>query len=232
MIHPRLLGNTIDGSNSRENVARMLASGMLMNSEGWIEGPPDKIIQSPIPEAYTQAKIKPTGSILHSNSAPGLTPWQSLIKYWTRKDITGEAHFQVPLSFPGIQAVPVTRKADCNYKGNFFYKDGEAKGYVSFETADLGQASLKTKEWELDQLEFMISVNFLICLCYDAACSACPTPYSSGIDYHSKFKEWSIYTGKTCPGAARIRQMDYIRIEVANRLAEFFKQCGGKCVGT
>jgi len=227
MIHPAFMGHTLSGDNTKENVAKFLAGGLTLDKDGWLYG--DNVIVAPIPEAFTQARIEPIGAILHSNAAPRLTPWQNLIKFWARTDISGEAHFQVPMTGPGIQAVPLGRKADCNYKGNFFFKDGKPRGYISFETADFGGASLPTTVWSPSQLDFMIAVNFLSCVAYKTACSQCPTPYSSGIDYHSKFKEWSVFTGKTCPGAARIRQMDYIRSEVASRLIEYYAQCGGSC---
>lgn len=228
MIHPSFMGNTLSGDNTKENVARYLAGGLILNSEGWFEGPTCNI--APVePEASTQAKIKPIGSILHSNAAPRYTKAIALLLYWRRKDVNGEAHFQVDDSGIGTQAIPIFRKADCNAKGNFFYKNGQPRGYISYETSDFGGATLSTTPWSLGQLEFMIATNFLMCAAEGTACSQCPTPYSSGIDYHSKFPEWSIYKGKTCPGAARIRQMDYVRTEVAKRLAEYFSQCGGSC---
>lgn len=229
MIHPVLMGDTLSGDNTKLNVALYLTGGHLIDHEGWIIGPSCRPTVPELPEASTQAKIQPIGAILHSNAAPRLTPTQALMNFWRRKDITGEAHFQVGIDGQTEQAIPIFRKADCNAKGNFFYKDGKPRGYISFETADFGGATLSTTPWTLPQMEFMISANFLICLAAGTSCQQCPGPYSSGIDYHSKFKEWSIYTGKTCPGAARIRQMDYLRFGVAERLAEFYKQCGGSC---
>jgi len=221
MTHPAFQGLTLDGTNTKENVAKFLAGGHILDAEGWVHGPNNSI--EPIPEAFTQNKINPRTFILHSNAAPAYTRPERLIMFWRRKDINGEAHFQVDWN-KAKQAIPMSRRADCNFKANNFA--------ISFETADNGAKTLPDTPWFLGQLEFMTSVMFLGCVAYNMPCSQAPSWFSGGIDYHSKFKEWSSFTGKTCPGAARIRQMDYVRSKVATKLAEYYKQCGGSCPGT
>lgn len=230
MLHPKLQGTTLDGSNTKENVALYLTHGqMVMDHEGWIRGP--GCIHAPIPEATTQPIIVPHMGILHSNAAPYYTAAERLIAYWRRNDINGEAHFQNDYGPQITQALPVTRRADCNYKANSFMVDGVLHGAISFESADDGGSTLERTPWNLNQLESFASVLFLIKVCYPEHfwCTPCTNPFDKGIDYHSKFREWSSYTGKTCPGAARIRQMDHIRRDVQLRVAEFQKQCGGTC---
>jgi hypothetical protein len=68
-----------------------------------------------------------------------------------------------------------------------------------------------------------------ICVAYRIPCTATTSAYGAGIGYHSQFPEWSIYVGKTCPGAARIRQMDQLRRMVAERVATFHNRAGGSC---
>lgn len=229
-LHPEFLGPTLLGDNTKENVARFLSGGHILDAEGWVHGP--KVIRTPIPEAFTQPLITPELVILHSNAAPSYTRAERLIAFWRRADINGEAHLQLDLNGTGYQAIPVSRRADCNYKVNSFFKNGKRCGAISWETADNGAATLPVTPWNMDMLDTLISFNFLFCAAYKIGCGACPSPFSTGIDYHSKFREWSSFTGKTCPGASRIRQMDYVRTEVASRLAEYYRQCGGACRGS
>jgi hypothetical protein len=66
-------------------------------------------------------------------------------------------------------------------------------------------------------------------VCYGIACTN-PTRWDdTGIGHHCQYPEWSSYTGKTCPGAARIRQMDYVRHTVAGMLADYSKATGWQC---
>ena len=230
MLHPAFQGRTLDGTNSKENVAKFLSGGHILDSEGFIFGP--NAFPSPIPENLTQPAIKPELIILHSNAGPTYSKWQALIAFIKRADVDKDFHFDVDLDGKAAQAISIFRRADCNYKANRFLKNGKWCGAISFETADKGYPTLENTEWNFAQLETLIGFSFLFCVACSISCQACPSPYSSGIDYHSKFKEWSNVTGKTCPGAARIRQMDYVRTEVAKRLAEYYRQCGGSCPGT
>jgi hypothetical protein len=209
----------------------------------WVHGPAGLTTIKPIPEAYTQSLIRPIGSIQHSNAGPHETPWWNLWAYMNRSDITGEAHFQLD-GVDGddthlVQLIPLNRRADCNYKGNYFVKDGLPRGYVSFETQDNGAASLPVTPWSIGnineggsiwgQIDVLIAVNTLICVTYGSWCSV-PTHWQdSGIGHHSQYKEWSVYVGKTCPGEARIRQMDYLRQQVAIKLAAFSDATGWRC---
>jgi hypothetical protein len=228
MLHPAFHGTTIDGTNTKENVALYLTKGrLLLADDGTLYG--SHALYQPIPEASTQPRITPIMGILHSNAAPAYTRWERLVAYWRRADITGEAHFQVDLSGLGIQALPVTRRADCNFKANSFIKNGTLCGAISYETADYGAATLANTEWNLEQLEFIISSMFLFCIAYRIYCTPCGGPYESGLGYHTQYPEWSSYTGKTCPGSARIKQMPYIFHELTLRIAEYYKQCGGSC---
>lgn len=189
---------------------------------GWLIGP--RAIISPVePEASTQPIIRPRNAILHTNAGPAKTGWESLVTYWRRKDITGEAHFQVDMAGNIVQAIPVHRRADCNAKANRFTLPGKitAMGAVSFETQDEGYAALATTPWTVPQWEAIVGALTALVVQYGVACTA-PTSWSdTGIGYHSQFPEWSIYKGKTCPGAARIRQMDSIRHEVALRVGAY-----------
>lgn len=184
------------------------------------------------PEAHSQNIIIPRSSILHSNAGPSKTGWMNLIKYWRRKDITGEAHFQVPLNDKIVQAMPLNRKADCNYKANGFWLDGKYYGAISFETGDNGHPTLDKTPWTPTQLAHIIGVNVCLAVVYGIWCTTPAYWTDTGIGHHSQFKEWSSYVGKTCPGAARIRQMDFVRSQVAERLALYGQHTGWQCGGT
>lgn len=195
------------------------------------------------PEASSQPFIKPYSAILHSNAGVSKTPWWNLIAYWRRSDIVGEAHLQidgVDLPATVVQAIPFDRRADCNYKANRFAHFTDWVGAISFETQDRGGSSLATTPWSLGdhtvptetwgQVDSMISALTCLCVCYRVWCTVPAYWNDSGIGHHCLYPEWSSYIGKTCPGAARIRQMDYIRTQVANNLAVYGRATGWKCV--
>lgn len=196
--------------------------GYAYSSDGWLVG--SKVNRQPVePEASTQPLIRPTLAILHSNAAPRLTPWSALVRYWRRADVTGEAHFQVDMDGTLTQAIPVERRADCNYKANRWWSPttGAYHGAVSFETQDNGAASLDVTPWTVEAVASMVAALVALVVQYGAECGVPTSPYGAGIGHHVLYREWSIYKGKTCPGAARIRQMDHIRHEVALRVAAY-----------
>lgn len=227
--HPSLNVNVRPGL-TRAQILEYITGGYYINKDHLIVSPHVQV-ELVEPEASTQAIIDPHLAILHSNAGPARTPWQNLITYWRRKDITGEAHFQIGTTRTA-QAIPLNRKADCNYKANGFWKDGRFYGAISFETEDNGYPTLDTTPWTLTQLRDMIGILTCICVVYGMWCTAPAAWNDTGIGHHVLFKEWSSYTGKTCPGAARIRQMDYIRQAVADKLAQYGANTGWKCGGS
>lgn len=160
------------------------------------------------PEASTQPLITPRSIILHSQSGPRYTPWEALIAYMRRADIVGEAHFLVNMDGTIVQAMPLNRRADCNYKANPFA--------ISFETQDNGYPSLAVTPWSPAQLATIIGVVAAIGVKYGIPFVSPETWQAPGVGFHSQYPEWSSYTGKTCPGAARIAQMDTVRAAAAS----------------
>lgn len=232
--HPNLSPMTAD-------VLRWVTHDWYIDRNNLIRGPVGRYRHELVePEASTQPFIVPTLSILHSNAGPNRTFWENLIRYWRRNDINGEAHLQIhgvsDSHATVVQGIPFNRRADCNYKANrFLRRDGLYGGAISFETQDNGAALLPVTPWSSNhntwsgQVEVMISTLTCLCVTYGMWCTMPAGPYDSGIGHHILYKEWSAYTGKTCPGAARIRQMDYIRTEVAKMLVEFSAHTGWKC---
>ena len=213
--------------------------GVLCNSKA-----PARAIFKPIPEAgmppvpgvTPQPMIKPRSVILHSEAGPRYTPLQSLWNFIARKDITGEPHFLLDLDGKIMQPMPVTRRADNNYSANSWWSNGTRCGAVSFETADLGYPSLDVTAWNVAQLDTMVGVIAALCVTYDIACTAPPAWNATGIGHHILFPyqgvgrpAWTNVRGKTCPGRARIRQMDWIRQQVAMRVAAFHVANGSLC---
>jgi len=217
------------------DILRWITGGYYIDSWHFLRGGV-AVIEPIQPEASTQEFISPRSAILHSNAGAGKTSWLALLTFWRRKDITGEAHFQVE----GVDAtrledarivngIPLNRRADCNAKANAWSWNGRRYGAISFETQDRGGASLATTPWSIPQLHAIIGALTCICVVYGVSCTEPANWDSSGIGYHSRFKEWSIYVGKTCPGAARIAQMAYIRDQVAQNLAAFGEATGWRC---
>lgn len=211
----------------RYNILRMITKDYYINTDHMVVSPRISH-QLILPEAESQPIINPYLAILHSNAGPRRTRWESLIAFWRRLDITGEAHFQLN-DYGSVQGMPLNRRADCNYKANSFWKHGALQGAISFETEDNGGATLSTTPWTLNQLQDIIGILTCISVVYKVWCTAPAYWNDSGIGHHSQFPEWSSYTGKTCPGAARIRQMDWIRGAVANNLASYGELTGWQC---
>lgn len=181
-----------------------------INKDHYLVGP--NVTVAPImPEALTQANIVPRTVILHTNAGSPLTRWDRLRAFMARQDITIECHFQVDMDGHVAQFMPTNRRADCNYKANGFA--------VSIETQDNGSATLSTTPWTVAQAEAIANVVAAVGHKYGIPYTS-PTSYlDDGVGYHSQYAEWSVYRGKTCPGAARIRQMDWIRQRAAQLCA-------------
>lgn len=220
--HPAL--NRVNSAGFRWDFILAYVNGGYWIDDQWLLQGPNVVHALIEPEASTQATGHPHLAILHSNAAPKLTKWEALVAYWRRKDITGEAHF-IPGFEQMVQTMPLNRRADCNYKANWFRKPGVTTPLIaiSFETQDMGAATLPTTPWNMVQLNDMVGGLTAICVVAGMSCTAPATWNDSGIGHHALFKEWSVYTGKTCPGAARIRQMDWVRGEVAKRLGDFMQ---------
>jgi|CXWL01.1.fsa_nt_gi hypothetical protein len=204
--------------------------GHWIDPDGWLQGP--RALAQPIPEARTQTVIVPRSVIHHTNAAPHYTRWQALISYWRRTDIGIEAHSQIDRDGLFVQAIPMTRRADCNARANQWTgPDGRTYGALSWETADDGSGTLQTTPWTVEQLATIIAADTAACVTYGIACTDGAKWTDSGLFAHNRFPEFSVYKGKTCPGRARTAQLDYVRHEVAVRVMEFHRRNGTSCPG-
>lgn len=189
-----------------------------IDSQHILHGP--NVHYEPIPEAFTQEQINPWSIILHSNAGPHKTIWQALWKYVARTDIKIEPHFIGPDSEGVIvQLLPLNVRADCNAKANAWwipYGPGHVRvGAISFETQDNGAATLATTPYNPKQFEALVGACAAIGHKYGNPYQSPATWDDRGIGYHCQYPEWSVYVGKTCPGAARIYQMDELRRQAA-----------------
>lgn len=192
-----------------------------------------------IPENNTQPKISPRSCILHTNAGAGTA--NSLYGWITNPANNGEPHFQVAMDGHIEQYMELNRRADCNFSANR-WDDPTAPtgawGAISFETQDLGSSSLNRTPWTLPQFQALVGTITAICVAYNVQCVQPATWDASGIGHHSLFpyqgigrKAWTNVRGKTCPGAARIAQMDEVRRQVQHRLALYSQTTGWKCAG-
>lgn len=167
------------------------------------------VVHSFLPESSTQERIIPASVILHSNAAPHRTKWRDLFRYLLRLDVTIECHFQLRGDGALVQMIPVFVRADCNYKANAWWSGGRRYGAISFESQDKGAGTLAHTPWS--KAAHRTLTHVLAALAMDERTiietKACAGPFDNGIGYHSQFAEWSVYVGKTCPGAARINQV-------------------------
>jgi hypothetical protein len=194
-------------------------SGLLQARPGC----PFTITHDLIPEAWTQEFIVPWLTILHSNAGPRRTHGSALRDYMARTDINIECHTNVETEPDGRglfrQIMPFNRRADCNSKANAWTADGQRRGAISFETQDNGGPTLANTPWTGGQLVAIIHASAALNEAYGIPPHHCSGPFARGIDGHAKFADWSIYVGKTCPGAARFAQIPYIHAEVAAMIA-------------
>lgn len=190
-------------------------SDYYVNSNHVLVGP--NVIYKPLPQVVSQSKIVPYSIILHTNSSSsGKNRWQNLWNFLASNRAGGvESHFQIDMDGTIIQFMPCNVRADCNYKANSFVQNFRTVGAISIETQDNGEATLDKTPWTLPQIAAINNVVAAVGHKYGVPYVQPATWDSAGVGYHSLFKEWSIYKGKVCPGAARIAQMDYVRSEAA-----------------
>lgn len=241
MLHPKLKQSAHSGKTWNDTLSDITGGYTIqITNEGHhiVVGPKVVYGDTWIPEASTQPVIKPRMAILHTNAGPRKTPWRALWNYIARKDVVGEFHFDVQMDGIALQAMPLNRRADCNFSANSFKLSGSDTLYggISFETQDLGYATLNKTPWTTEQLDTIIKILTCICVVYGVKCTQPAAWNDSGIGHHSLFpyqgigsKAWTNVKGKTCPGTARIRQMDFIRTQVAHNLAKFMNETGWTC---
>ena len=194
-------------------------SGYYVNSQHMLIGPNVRH-ELLVPESTTQTEIYPWSVILHSQSGPRKTRWESLRNYMLRRDIAMECHFIVDMDGWITQTMPLNRRADCNFRANhfrvpFFGGTQLDVGAISFETQDEGHASLPFTPWTLPQVTAISHAVAAIGHKYGVPYVQPSHWNARGVGHHSLFPEWSSFKGKTCPGAARIAQMDYVRTTAA-----------------
>lgn len=231
--HPVLQQRVADG-RTWSDIVSWITAGYWLDNQHVIHGP--NVTYRPIPESTTQPKITAHSAILHTNA--GGNSARSLWAYITRAQVVGEPHFQV--AYNGVeQYMPTNRRADCNYSANAWSDaKGHVLGAISFETQDNGAATVETTPWSLTQVNSMTAILTVLAVVYGIQCTQPAAWDASGIGHHSLFpfqgplrKAWTNVRGKTCPGRARIAQMDHIRSVVAHNLAVFSEETGWKCGG-
>jgi hypothetical protein len=163
-----------------------------------------------LPEDATQVTIIPWSIINHTESSGRSVPWWQVWNWWNRTDVDTEPHVVVDLDGHVNQNIRFTRRADNNYKANSWIgSDGRRYGALSNETQDLGSATVNETPWSPKQFESIAQVWAAAAVKYGIPLQRITGgPYARGIDGHYRYKEWSIYTGKTCPGYARRDQLD------------------------
>lgn len=227
--HLAFVGVGIDGKTSKVDIIKAATGGYWIDALDVLHGP--NVTYKPLPEASKQPLIIPRSAIMHSQSGPKRTSWQALWTFLARPDVDHESHTIANLDGSIVQLIPFTRRADCNAKANAWLRNGKIVGALSCETQDEGAPTLDRTPWPLAQFTSTAGMLAAQAVAYRIACTAPTTWDDTGIGHHSLFKQWSIYAGKTCPGAARIRQMDELRRLVASQIATFYQYAGGTCPG-
>lgn len=233
--HPALQG-TAETGTSRLDAARYVTDGLWLDIDGVLhdDGERPRLTVSLLPEAATQPVISPRMVIHHTQSGPKLTPWQSLVSYWRRSDVAGEAHLIANLDGSVVQAMPFIRRADCNYRANSFRVglNPTLRGAIAWEAQDYGQATVDSTPFTWEQIKTFADIDALLCICYGIGCGWPVSWDGTGIGPHNLFPEWSLRTPNQCPGKVRRSQIPAIHNAVAERLALFGKFTGWQCRAT
>jgi hypothetical protein len=199
---------------------------------------PELIIITLLPEAYTQPLIVPRLQIAHTQaSGRGKASNIAAYTHAAKSSVNIEPHVFGPEMVTGqmLQCMPFNRRADTSATANVFRIGGDWTNYgaVSYETQDLGGATINNTPWPERQLMSLVGAMTAVCATYSVWC----TPVRPGtemreewrgISHHSNVKSWS-RGGHSCPGAARIAQMDWVRHHVATRLANIYGAWGVGC---
>ena len=197
-----------------------------------------------LPEAGSQHKIQPRLVIQHTNGGKESATIENLFGFRGQPKVDIEAHLQVQMDGVIGQFIPFNVEADANTDANRFTLNGKVFGAISHETQDSGSkhVSIDKDPWTMSQLAAIIGATTAECVTYNIRCTP-PTVWNdTGIGHHSMFPflgndaqghhikgTWSLARGKPCPGAARIKQMDFLRNAVAQRMAAFYQRSGGHC---
>jgi hypothetical protein len=113
-----------------------------------------------IPESDSQSRIVPAGVIVHTNASNGSI--ETLYNLYQRT--TGEAHFQLEVAPPNgkgrlAQYIDTHTRADNNYRANSYTQNGMLKGWISIETADLGDPYTKSFS-DLGQRQQLVDLRY------------------------------------------------------------------------
>lgn len=162
--------------------------------------------------------------IFHSHSGPGTETAAKVKSYIERSWAGGDHGVTVPhehldVEGPRTQLLPWDRVGISSYRANPFC--------IGVETADRQGANIEAEPWSEGQLQAMaeICVEFAQRTGYPIERATAWDGH--GIGYHSMWGQntvlfpnrnpWTMYKGKTCPGAFRISQFDEVLAE-ANRM--------------
>lgn len=230
--HPRLAALAPNGQPKVDFLA-WYNDGFVIDAEHLLAGRPELVKVDLLPEATTQPKITPRGLVLHTQGGSRQATNEQARSFFLRLS-SNESHLVGPQMVDGkvIQLMPFNVRADSNYLGNEWWYQGKLYGHLSIETQDSGflAVPLDRDPWTLPQLNVLAGIATALCATYGISCGDMPTPTSSGIVAHNR---WPAFTksGHNCPGPARTRQVDWVRAEVAKRLAAYYAAVGETCPG-
>lgn len=148
-----------------------------------------------LPANARQPKIAARAAIVHSAAGMG-----SLYGWWLNPQSRGlECHFWVAFSGLVEQYMDTSVRADAN---------GAANGYaVSIETESSVHA---TERWSTRQAASIVALLVWICRTHGIPPTVMASPLGRGLAWHILFGApgpWTRARGKTCPGPARIIQL-------------------------
>lgn len=233
--HPVLAALAPNGQPKLDFLA-YLNGGWVITADDVLANPsrPGLCTVKLLPEAAEQPRIIPRGMVHHTQGGTKKATNQQVWSLCSRQEWKSEPTIIGPDMDRGavIHAIPFTVRADSNSKGNAWVFDGKVWGHCSTEAQDSGSASvpLAKDPFTLAQLDTLIGIDTAFCVVYHSSCGDMPTWQSSGIAPHNRHPEFT-NAGHNCPGPARTLQMDYIRSQVAQRLAAYFAAVGGSCPG-
>jgi hypothetical protein len=244
--HPTLAAQSKVGPEILVDILADVNDGYVIDDRHLLVNTKDasRVVTRLLPEATSQEKIQPRLVIQHTNGGENSATIDNLFGFRNSPNVKIEAHLQVQTDGVVGQFMPYNVEANANSDANRFVVGNKTFGAISHETQDRGSKHLSIHKdpWSVPQLAALIGATAAECVTYNIRCSAPTTWNDSGIGHHALFPflglgpnglpkkgAWTGVAGKPCPGSARIKQMDFLRHEVAVRMAAFYERSGGKC---
>lgn len=152
-------------------------------------------------------QIIPVGVVLHV----ACSRKRSIFDYFNGPSKGIESHLYLRKDGTFEQYRSFGREADAQFKGNSWIgADDRRYGFISIESQGMGPGTWSEAQLRAIQ-EFVLWASQEYGFPLRVVTTENPADVThGGVGYHTMFSDWSNVAGKTCPGARRKKQFDYV----------------------